>query len=112
MYSTKIIKFFFGNKYKDHNLEMYFKERKQFADLMFSQAHYDNILQSSKKIEAANDAKLSINKNKREIMQNKIFSEFKIKTKFMKEKVKNNILVALVDVKTQLLKQYHSENVL
>ena len=44
-----------------------------------------------------------VTENKQEQLESKLFGEFKIKTKFMKQRVKENILNALVDVKVKLL---------
>ena len=99
-------KLIFANKYSGSNLEDYFKLRKELFDLQIAD-------QYTQKIVMEHDTK-NVNKvqeGKKEQLENKLFGQFKIKTKYMKQNVKENILKALVDVKTKLLEEYHHSNV-
>ena len=93
--STQVI---FAKKYSGKNLEDYFKLRRDVLDLQIADQFTKKIVQENEE-----RPKRLENKDASDNLENKLFPFFKIKTKFMKSQVKENILNALADVKMQLL---------
>ena len=96
----------FNKKYNGTSLQDYFKLRSDIVDLQIADQFARKIVQEQqqrpkmKQIVKSSDG-----------LEQKLFPQFKIKTKFMKSQVKENILNALVDVKMKLLEEYHLSNV-
>lgn len=110
----------FKNKYKDNYLEMYFKQRKEFAELIFNQQAYDKIIgeghtgEDEQQVGQSQrmDSKLKSLKGMRfQDINNKLFPQFQIKTKFLKPNVKLTIANLITDIKKQLIHQYFVDNV-
>lgn len=72
----------FKNKYAGTNLESYFKLRKELLDLLIAEQHTQAIISQPL------DAETKQQNLQSDTNEQKIFSEFKIKTKYMKSKVK------------------------
>lgn len=76
-------KVLFSKKYAGSNLEDYFKSRSELLDLQLADQYAQKVVR-----EQQNPAPKHPEKNHKDDLENKLFSEFKIKTKFMKKQVR------------------------
>lgn len=86
----------FANKYAGSNLEQYFTLRRDLVDLVTVEQHTRQLLEAPSQQQHQG-------RTQQEPVDPKLFPDFKIKTKFMKQRVRENILAAVAEVKLQLL---------
>jgi hypothetical protein len=86
----------FANKYAGSNLEEYFALRRDLVDLVTVEQHTRQLLE-------APSQQPDQGRTAQEAVDPKLFPDFKIKTKFMKQRVRENILQAVAEAKLQLL---------